>query len=218
MLPASNTARTAMMGLVGLALTFAPGCGSASGRMETPETALARYQQAVQEGDVDAAYALLAEETRATVSAGAFRQLMADNRAELGEQAAALGPAIGAGVPARAEIALASGEKVVLMLEDGRWSLAGGVLSAPALSTPLDSVRALRRALARRSLPGIERVLARQTRADLADEIDRLLSETADELDLQVEEQGNSARVRTTGGREITLVRESGEWRVVEVD
>ena len=44
-----------------------------------------------------------------------------------------------------------------------------------------------------------------------------MLEATEDADDLEVEIQGNRARVRTTGGGTIELVRESGEWRVVDV-
>ena len=105
-----------------------------------------------------------------------------------------------------------------MVLEEGRWFIDGGVISAPGLRSPMATVRAFRRALQRRSLPGVERVLARQPRAEVEDEIARILDETEDELDLEVEIRGNRARVRTTGGREITLVREAGEWRIVAID
>jgi predicted nucleotidyltransferase len=44
-----------------------------------------------------------------------------------------------------------------------------------------------------------------------------VVESTADVDDLEVEIQGNHARVRTTGGGSIELVRESGEWRVVDI-
>ncbi|HBQ13674.1 MAG TPA: hypothetical protein DEF51_21900 [Myxococcales bacterium] len=106
---------------------------------------------------------------------------------------------------------------MVLVLEDGRWRIDGGVLDAAGLGTPLDAVAAFRRALMRRDLEGVERVLSRQTRAEWEEELRRVLEATADTDDLEVEIQGNRARVRTTGGGSIELVRESGEWRVVDV-
>ena len=113
--------------------------------------------------------------------------------------------------------------RVVFKCKDARSNagvfvrIDGGILDAPALRTPEDAVRSLRRALARRSLPSLERVLARQPRADLEAEIERILDETADDLDHEVEIRGNRARVRLTGGREILLAREAGEWRIVEI-
>jgi predicted nucleotidyltransferase len=106
---------------------------------------------------------------------------------------------------------------VVLVLEDGAWRIDGGVLDAAGLGSPLDAVAAFRRALMRRDLDGIERVLSRQTRAEWEEEVRRLVDATADPDDLEIEVQGNRAHVRTTGGGSIELIRESGEWRVVDV-
>jgi hypothetical protein len=106
----------------------------------------------------------------------------------------------------------------LLVLEERGWTIDSGVLDAPVLRTPRDAVLALRQALQERNLRAIERVLARDTRAELEAEIDRFLGETADELDLEYEVRGNKAVVRTSSGREVQLVREAGEWRVRDVE
>jgi hypothetical protein len=193
-------------------------CAGGGGRVEPPGQVLKEYAAAARGGDAARVWSLLDEDTQAEVSAEALGELMQDNRAELGEQAAELERIAGEGIEARANVPLASGESVALVLEDGRWVVDGGVLDAPALRTPRDAVLSLRRALRRRSFRGVSRVLAREPRAELESEIDRLLEETADERDLRVEVQGNQARVLTTNGREITLVREAGEWRVLSID
>lgn len=194
------------------------GCGSSAPPVEPPEATLRDYVAAVRANDAEAAYALLDEETRAEVGLEELRQLMDGNRDELRDQASELESLAAEGVEARARLPLETGETVVLVLEDGRWVLDGGVLDAPALRTPRDAVLSLRRALQRRSLRGVERVLAREPRAEIEAEIDRILEETADEQDLHIEVQGNRARVLTTSGREIVLVREAGEWRVLSLD
>jgi hypothetical protein len=173
--------------------------------------------EAVRSGDADAAYALLDDETRAAVTLPDFRRLMTENQAELAEQVDELSRRADRGIEAIAQVPLDDGESVALVLENGRYRLDGDVVGSATLRTPRDAVLALRRALRRRSLSGVARVLARQPRAELEAEIERVLEETADELDLQYEVRGNVAHVRTTGGREIHLVREAGEWRVVEV-
>ncbi|MFW5875849.1 MAG: hypothetical protein ACOCXM_03870 [Myxococcota bacterium] len=182
-----------------------------------PEDTVRAYVQAVRAGDAEAAYALLDPETRAEVPFERFAELMRANRAELEAQADALGRRAEAGIEPRAHAELPDGQAVVLVREAGHWHIEAGVPEAPSLHTPRDAVLALRRALARRDLRGVERVLSRGTRAELEAEIERFLEETADALDLQYEVRGEEARVRTTGGREIHLVREAGEWRVVDV-
>ncbi len=198
------------------ALAFV-GCGGGP-REEGPSRAVERYAGALARGDAPAAWALLDEEARRGRTAARHGELMTANATELREQAEALARAAGAEtIDAHARVELASGESVVLVLEEGGWRVDGGVLDAAGLATPLDAVAAFRRALMRRDLPGIERVMSRQTRAEWEEEIRRLVESTEDPDDLEVELQGNRARVRTTGGGSIELVRESGEWRVVDV-
>jgi hypothetical protein len=202
--------------LLGFVACVALGCGSASTAIERPAATLVSYAQAVRDNDAEAAYALLDDEVREDVSLEDVERLMNENRAELADQAAEV-RALAGDVEAEATVTLESGETVRLVLENGEWAIDGNVLGAPALRTPRDTVLALRRALQRRSLAGVERVLARQPRAEIAAEIERIVEETADELDLDVEMRGNRAVVKTTGGREIELVREAGEWKIVAI-
>lgn len=193
--------------------------GCASGpRVEDPAGTVHRYAAALEAGDREAAWALLDEETRRARTEAEHAALMEENAAELAAQGRALARASeGEALEARARLPLRSGEVVVLVLEDGAWRIDGGVLDAAGLATPRDAVAAFRRALMRRDLSGIERVLARQTRAEWEEEVRRLVDSLGDPDDLEIDVQGNSARVRTTGGGAIELVRESGEWRVVDV-
>ena len=200
-----------------LVLSSAGGCASAA-PIEGPEQTLDSYVAALRSGDAAAVYALLDQDTKDALTVEELAAVLADNRQEAAEQADALDATRDATLAAEARVPTRHGETVVLLLEDGSWKLLGGVLGAPALRTPRDAVLALRRALERRSLPGVLRVLSRGTRAELETEMDRLLEDTEDELGLDYEIQGNEAVVTTSTGRRIVLSREAGEWRVVEVE
>lgn len=170
-------------------------------------------------GDAAGAWGFLGEAARHRAPRDGYAALMTQNAGELRQEGGALLAASrnAAASVARARVELASGERVVLVLEDGRWRVDGGVFDAAGLGTPLDAVASFRRALMRRDLPGIERTLSRQTRAEWEAELRQLVEATEDRLDLEVDIQGEQARVRMTGGGFIELVRESGEWRVVDV-
>jgi len=199
-------------------MLLAAACGPVgSGATIPPGSALEAYVDAVRADDVDAAHGLLSESLRAEVSAEELGRLMTENREELAAQASEI-EAEAAAIQAVAVQPLEGGEQVRMVLEDGGWAIDGGVVSAPGLRTPMATIRAFRRALQRRSLPGTLRVLSREPRAELEAELSRIVEETEDELDLEVEIRGNRARVRTTGGREITLVREAGEWRIEAIE
>lgn len=207
------------MRTLGAMIALLVGCAGAPPPVAGPEATLEAYAAAVRAGDARGVYRLLDPATRAEVPFDRFASTFEANRAELSEQAQDVEDAVKADqIQSRAEVDLSDGEKAILTLEEGRWTLLGGVLDAPALQTPLDAVLALRHAVQRRSLRGLARVLGREARAGLEDERRRFLEETADPLDLEVEILGNEARVRLTGGRVIHLVREAGEWRVEDVE
>ncbi|MAQ16155.1 MAG: hypothetical protein CMN30_15360 [Sandaracinus sp.] len=203
----------------GAMIALLVGCAGAPAPVAGPEATLEAYTEALRAGDARRLYALLDPATQEAVPFEEFAATLESNRDELAERAQEVEDRVKADeVVSRAEVPLRDGEKAILTLEHGRWALLGGVLDAPALQTPLDAVLALRHAVRRRSLRGLDRVLGREARAALEDERRRFLEETADSLDLEVEIQGNEARVRLTGGRVIRLVREAGEWRVVDVE
>lgn len=191
----------------------------AGGSVRGPDAALRAYLDAARSGDAEAAYALLDDDTQDAVTLEEFSASMRENETEIRDQAVLISQTLEEeGIRSRAELPLDSGEAAVLTIEEGRWKISGGVLDAPALLTPRDSVLALRHALQRRDLTALLRVLARPTRADLEADIRSFLEATMDLLDLRVEVQGDRARVQTSSGAIIQLTREAGEWRILEVE
>ena len=71
--------------------------------------------------------------------------------------------------------------------------------------------------LLRGDLEAFLRVLSSDARTGVETELARILEETADALDIEVGETGDEAVVRLTGGRLLHLVREDGEWHVVDL-
>jgi hypothetical protein len=185
-------------------------------RVPDPALAAQGFAAALREDRPEAAYALLDPELQSSLDRERFMRMWRENRAEL----AAIGDQMGRtpGTPAaRAHIALDDGERVALVLEDGQWRLAGGVLDAQALDTPIDAVLELRRALQRQSLPGLLRVLARERRAAWLAAFEKSVEQTADPLDLRIEVHDDEAIVHLNGGGEIHLRREAGQWHVWDV-
>ncbi|MBK8171597.1 MAG: hypothetical protein IPK60_14785 [Sandaracinaceae bacterium] len=196
---------------------FLGGCAGATVAGTAPSATLVAYADAVETGNVERAYELSSSETRASMTLDAFREHMRENHDELVAEAHSLKARAAEAMRARAELHLRNGESVALALEDGEWVIEGGVLDAPALRTPRDAVVAFRQALVRRDFAGLMRVLNRQRRAQIAAEIARVAESTSDETDMQVEVNGDRATVHLTDGQ-IELVREGGEWHVVDVN
>ena len=191
-----HLARTCLAVATGAALLA--GCGGGQALSPAHDTARA-YADAVRRGDANAVYALMDEETRASLSLDDLRRQMTDAAEELREQATAVEAALGDPqlVETRASVPLRTGQQAILVIEGERWRLVGTLLDSVSLATPEDAVMAFRSALERRSLPSISRILARQPRSEIDAQIERFLLDTEDEPALDVDIQGNEATVRT---------------------
>ncbi len=150
--------------------------------------------------------------------AGASPERVAAARAESGAELARLADALErAPVEARALVVLRDAGRVELVEEEGGWRLDRGVLGRPSLARPVDAVVALHDALARSRAEALVAVMARAPRTELAAELERWIAATADPEALEVSVDGERALVVTPTGEQIDLVRESGEWRVLEL-
>lgn len=190
------------------------GCGTVS--MPDPGVTARAFADAIEQGDAERVHAMLDDDTRAALSVEVLETLLRDNRADLVALSAALRRETPY-VPARARVELGRGDEVVLVTEDGGFRIDGGAAALVTLATPEQAVRALRSALLRGDLGAFLRVISNDARTDVETELARLLEETADTLDIEVNETGDEAVVRLTGGRVLHLVREGGEWHVVDL-
>lgn len=98
--------------LAALSLTaFAAGCGAAT--IPDPKDAVTAYAEAAAKGDSDAIYEMLSEKSRRGLSRDEVKKLVADERAQLGDQAKAV-TAPGVVVKARAKVRYGDGEDASL--------------------------------------------------------------------------------------------------------
>jgi hypothetical protein len=179
---------------------------------------LGRYVEALEAGDIDAAYGLLSSAQRRAISLEQLQSLAASYQDEVREQARQLERLRSEPVPVRAEMRGPGSQVATFTLEDGRWRIAEGAVGAASLESPLQAVRALRRALERRSYGAVMRVLSRDSRAVIEDEVARIAEQLADEEGLRVEITGNRARIVYDETHFIDLAREDGEWVVADMD
>jgi hypothetical protein len=190
------------------------GCGAAV--LPDPHTAARAFAEAVQSGEAARVYALLDEDTRNAVTEAEVATLLAANGRDLTALAAALTER-SAGVSPTARVDLGHGDEATLVVEGEGFRIDGGAIALVTLSTPEQAVRALRSALQQGDLRAVLRVLSRDTRTDIETELERVLEETEDALDIEVAESGDEAVVRLTGGRTLHLLREDGEWHVIDL-
>ena len=181
-----------------------------------PEATLHRFLAAVRGDKLDIAYEALHPELRRSISRQRFAELARDNKQELLDLAEHL-KRVDEELRVEAKVTTARGETVTVVLEDGEYRIAGGVLDAHALATPLDAVSELRRALQRESLPLLLHVLSSERRAAWLAAFGETLERTEDPLDLRVEIHGDTAIVYVTGGGEIHLRKEAARWHIHDI-
>ncbi|AUX31542.1 hypothetical protein SOCE836_036730 [Sorangium cellulosum] len=141
---ARRVKRTALL-LFTLAL---PACGS-SYAQQGPSDTLRAYAQALQEGRVDAAYRLLSDEAKRSMSLEAFRRAVQDNPDDALEIARAIArPA--ADPVVTATVTMPNGEELLLVFEGGRWRLDAAAVDLYGQATPRQALVGFLRAFERR--------------------------------------------------------------------
>jgi hypothetical protein len=196
---------------LGLALS------ACSAAMPDPAAALSAYADAAAKGDAKAIHSMLTDEAKRQLSPEEVARLVADERAELSEQAQALRGS-GNAVRARARLRYADGEVTTLELERGEFRVAAADALPVGARTPVEALAALRRVLARRSYAGLMRVLSPATRAAIESDLRQLVEGLERPEGLEVHVAGDAATVQIPGGHEVRLRREAGLWRVDDFD
>jgi hypothetical protein len=201
--------------LAGVAALLAVGC--ASTRVPDPKAAARSYADAAIRGDADALYAMMTGSSQRATTKDDLRKLVADEKGELAEQGRALEqPDVR--LEATARLRYADGEEAALELRDGRYQVtAAGALPGGG-KTPEETLEQLRRVLARRSYPGLLRLLSPAARAAVENDLRTLVDGLNAPETLRVQTTGDAAVVPVPGGHQVKLKREGGVWRVEDFD
>jgi hypothetical protein len=202
--------------LVALGAPCAGGCASPS-RVPPAADAVARYGQAVANGDVDALYGMMGTESRRAVSRQELARVLAEQKAELAEHAKAL-TAPERTIAERAQLRYPDGEIVALEVRDGQFFVEAASGLPAAARTPAQALGQLRSVMARRSYAGLLRVLTPRTRALLEGEMRSLVEGLAQPESLPLEVSGDVATAVVAGGHRVRLRREDGVWHVEDID
>lgn len=211
--------RTPAASIAVLALAAAASAACASSSLPDPRDAVKAYSDAASRGDSDAIYDMLSDKGRAALSRDEVRKIVAEERAELADQAKSLAGQ-NVGVKTRARVRYPDGEIATLELDEDEQAFkisAADALPAGA-RTPEQALEQLRRVLARRSYAGLMRVLSPATRSAIESDLRSLVEGLEQPEGLEVKIAGDSATVQVPGGHEIRLKREAGVWRVEDFD
>lgn len=188
-----------------------------AGGLPDPRDAARAYGDAAARGDAGALYAMMSASSQLDRRKQDVAKMLADERAELAEQAAALAEP-GSRLTATARLRYADGEEAALDLRQGRyWVTSAGALPGGG-RTPEEALDQLRHVLARRSYAGLMRVLSPATRAAVESDVRSFVDGLNEPATLPVQVTGDAAIVPVPGGHQVKLKREAGVWRVEDFD
>ena len=211
-------------------LTLSGLTGCARGRPAAsagPREVLAAYAQAIEEGRLEEAYALLSEEARRELSFDDFRRMVTESPDEARALSAALVRPSGTPL-VTATVTTPDGESLLLVLEDGVWKVDGSAVDLYSQATPEAAVRAFLRAYEHgrfdvllRFVPsaqaqGLDAArLEKAWRGEQKAEMDRLTQAlTAALPTARFELLGDRATMAYGAGGTVELVREDGAWKI----
>jgi hypothetical protein len=115
---------------------------------EGPRDTLRAYSDALAEGRADDAYQLLSAEAKRSISLEAFRRMVKENPDDVKDIARALSRP-GSDPMVTASVAAPGGDKLLLVYEDGRWTIDGTGIDRYGQATPRQALLGFLRAFER---------------------------------------------------------------------
>ena len=205
------------------------GCGPSQPAGD-PSSVLKDYGHALEQGNADAAYALLSDDAKRSVSVESFRRMVKDDPEEVRELGRSLQRSSAPAV-VTATVAAANGQELDLVLEDGRWRVEAGAVDLYAQDTPRHAVQGFVRALERKRYDVILRFVPDSHKDGLnaaklkeawegrdKEEMTQVLTSLKQVLpSASIEETGDRAAL-TYGAGTMQLVKEHGLWKIEDFD
>ncbi len=215
----------AMLGV--LLLASAVGCGTNAKPARGPAETLRDYAEALDQGRVEDAYAMLSDEAKREMSLDAFRRMVRENPAEMTEVAGALRRP-GSAPVVTATIDTPDGDSLLLRYETGRWRVDASAIDLYSQATPRQAVTSFIRAFERgrydvlmrfvpdAKKPGLDAAKLKSSwEGSQKQEMQRLIPAVKSALPTATfEEVGDRATMPFGAVGTVQLVQEHGVWKI----
>ncbi len=213
--------------LVVLAATTA--CSSTP-PVRSPRAALDAYAQALRQGRLADAYAMLSDEAKKTIPFEAFQRMVKENPDEVNDITKALERPAGPPL-VTATVTAPDGQTLLLVYEDGRWRVDGSAIDLYSQATPEAAVQAFVRAFRNKRYDVLMRFVPDKKREGLTpallkkafegeqrEEMERITQALQAALPTaHIERVGDRATMAYGAGGTIELVRQHGAWKIEEL-
>ena len=202
------------------------GCGPSTGA----EGTLDKYGRALKNHEFGQAYDLMSSSFRSKVSRDDYVRMMRDNPREVDETADRLRGKHGS-LEVSAEFEYGIGDQMRLVQEGGRWRIATNPLAFYDQSTPKNALLSFIRAfrlerwdIMLRFVPNQyrEKMDATKLKAQFTgpskDQMEALMNSLEANVDDQIYERGNDARMSYGERYEVKFIKEDGVWKLKDLD
>lgn len=205
------------------------GCAGTRASAE-PNQTLQAYSQALEQGRVREAYALLSSEAKKTITFEAFQRISQENSEEVEALAKALQRPSGA-PRVTASVSPPGGPTLLLVFEDGEWRVDASSIDFYSQATPERAVLAFVRAYENKRFDILLRFVPDGQKQDLTaeslekawtseqkEDVERLIQALRAALPTaRFELLGDRATMAFGTGGTLELVRENGLWKVEDL-
>lgn len=202
--------------------------GTSSGN---PESVLHAYSQAVAQGHLADAYALLSDDAKKTIPFEQFKRMVQENPETAQELVRALDRPRSGPPRVTAKVTGADGEPLLLVYEQGAWRVDGSAIDLYSQTTPEAAATAFVRAVDNKRYDILLRFVPDNQREGLGEAQLRAAWEGEQKQDMarltealkaalptaRFEVVGERATLAYGAGGTIELVREHGAWKVEEL-
>jgi hypothetical protein len=223
--PARKTLMGATLGVLLVAVVV--GCGATAKPARGPAETLRDYAEALDQGRVEDAYALLSDEAKREMSLDAFRRMVRENPSEMGEVAGALRRP-GSAPIVTATIDTPDGDSLLLRYESGRWRVDASAIDLYSQATPRQAVTSFIRAFERgrydvlmrfvpdAKKPGLDAAKLKSSwEGSQKQEMQRLVPAVKSALPTATfEEVGDRATMPFGAVGTVQLLQEHGVWKI----
>jgi hypothetical protein len=215
-----------VLGIAACCALSAIACAGSGTKVASPEDTVIAFARDLNEGKLDAAYALMSDDYKKRVSLEAWKKQLSENPDDTNELSNTLSHVRG---PSEQEAVLryGDGEELRLRKSGERWLVVTDLVSFYDQSTPRAAVRAFARALSRRRYDVLMRLVPNADKEGMTtdrlqaawsgearEEVERMLASLQQHLEDPIEIVGNHATMPYGEHARVQMLREDGVWKI----
>ena len=184
------------------------------------EHTLQRYIASIEQNQPATAYSLLDESVRRQITEEEFIAKWKTLQPELKAQASQLRTVLThkTKMQAKADVIFPSGARAKLGHYSNSWQIEEEIFGPQQAKAPVEVLRAFLNALEQRNYKNLMQLLAKSLRESIEREIAERQTRLKRALQHEIDIRGNHARLDFGSGYKLELIKEEGQWRILQLN